>query len=189
MKNSRLNGVLVVNIDNPYTLANNGQIEQHNRVVCLDVNSKTEMAAIDLEQLIVVAMVTMAENRKVKQKQIDGHGSESDTDFYDNESPQEEEITDRAEMLEMLIKSGTKVQLSAMVEIFERFVHCGAIKMSNEQKMPIVKWKDEIKITDKIKIMMSYIVFFVNPLQKLELQSRRMEKKNLQGQQPGKETL
>ena len=180
MKNSRKDGMLLVDCKKAYKIAVNGEFVDGYRIVCKDINYQAENIAFDLEQMMLAALVNIKTGNTTNQQADD-----SNDDFYDNEAPSMADVEKAASGLEIIVKMSTGIELSKLVEKFVELIHCGLIFCENNIKMTIPIWQT-VNRNDKLKIVFSYISFFVNPLQSAAL--RTVKQENLQGQKNEQET-
>lgn len=176
MKNSRRDGILLVDCKKPYKMAIDGQQVDKHRVICRDITNNTEYIAFDLEHYLRLAMFEIPK-REEESTQTQAQAAEEDSKaekFYNNESPTMEEVQEQAHMLEMAVSMTKVIPLSKLMHTFEGLVNGGLIFMEGKIKMPRQIW-NQIDRYDKLKIMFNYIAFFVNPLQKLVETSTKTE--------------
>lgn len=182
MKNSRKDGILILNCHKPYKMAIDGQYVEKYRLLCKEHNSESEYAVMDLGQYLTVALMNMPQNEQIQTDKTTDEQEKKAMKFYDNECPTMAEVEEQATLIEMMMLTNNQVTVSKLMQCFEGIVRSGLIFMEGNVQMPYQTWK-QIHINDKLKIMYSYIAFFVNPLQRLVSLSTRMGSLNgMQGE-------
>ena len=166
MKNSRTEGVLFFNTKKPFKVTIDGKFEDRTEVICHDVNSKCENAALDLEQLLISAMVNLKGSGAKPNKAEQEAESNKSAEFFKNDSPKLEDIQEQAKGLEMGFMMNTEVKISEVIKAFGEMVASGVISTSGDVPMTIPVW-ERINIKDKSHICFMYCAFFVNPLERL----------------------
>lgn len=165
MKTSRRDGILTFNTNKPYKMAIKGNLEDRSEIICHDVTSACEGAAFDIEQMLLAALYSVQE--KQQNKAVENTESIDNQDnFYNDDSPSEQEINDQANMLEMMFKMNTEVKTSELMDAFKPFFKAGVICCAGDQRMHDVVWKT-VNRNDKLKIVFRYCAFFANPLESL----------------------
>lgn len=168
MKNSRNEGILVLNTKRPYKMANpEGELEERTEIICRDVNSKVENSAFDLEQKLMSAMSNLPERAtgSVNKKQIK-IDQQKENDFFSSDSPTEKQVEEQAQALEMAVKFNTVVKISEIIDIFIDFINAGCVQTAGQHKMTKPIW-ESLSRHDKSRIVFMYCAFFVNPLEQL----------------------
>lgn len=163
MKTSRLQGVLVFDIEKPYKIAIAGKQEERTEIICKHINAKAEYAACDMEQLLVTALTsTRGQETNSPKAQMDKDQKEAE-DFFKKESPTIGEIDQQAGAIKLMVKTGLIVRMS---ELFEKFypIVCSRIFCAGDIPMTQTIW-ESISLRDKESIMFRYCTFFVNPLE------------------------
>ena len=167
MNNNRNDGVFAFNIKHPYKVSIDGTFEDRNGIICHEFDSKaTANTAADIEQMLTTSfgkIASKADSRTKKQIQKE---EKEENDFYDNNSPSDEEIKTRAKELRLMFNMQREVRMSELIDIFEDFVAGKLIKTEGDITMYGNIW-DSLHKDDRIDIMFRYIIFFVNPLQSL----------------------
>jgi len=171
---SRRDGILDFDTNKPYKIAIAGEQQERTQIICHDVTSKTENAALDMLQLLTTAIqnVPQPETTPTK-KQLDAD-ERKDSKFFDNESPSLKEIDEQALALQMAVQSNTVVKMSEIMDLFFDFVDSGAVNCAGDLKIYKPIW-ESIHRDDKIKIVFRYCAFFVNPLMQLVAMASSME--------------
>ncbi len=165
MKNSRSIGELHFKTKKTFQVSIAGKFEERDEIICHDVNSKCESAALDLEQLFLSALGSLKGSGEKNDSLIE-ENNKKNKDFFDNESPTLEEVIEQAEGLEMAIMFNREVKASEILGAFEQLVLAGVICTVGDIEMTTPVW-DKIKIKDKAYICYMYCAFFVNPLERL----------------------
>lgn len=172
--NSRKDGVLVFKTNTPYKIAVNGQEQERSILICKDVTYQAERYAYDLEQYFTVAILDIQERTKKDNQLPDDKLKKETEDFYTKENPTNEEIEQQAMGLETIIRMNKAIKISDIVSTFEGIVDCGLIQSDTGTIFNIYLWRNINRI-DKLRIVMSYCAFFVNPLQRLSTMGTSME--------------
>jgi hypothetical protein len=171
---SRKDGILDFDTDRPYKMAIAGEQQPRNQIICHDVTSKTENAALDMLQLLTTAIQNAPQsNNKMTKKQLD-EADKKDQGFFENESPSLEEIDEQAYGLRVIVQSSKVVKMSEIMDLFFEFVDKGAVMCAGDQKIYRPIW-ESIHREDKMKIVFRYCAFFVNPLMQLVAMAASME--------------
>ena len=132
------------------------------------MNSKaTCNIAADMEQALIAAFSGIGRKSETTQtkKQIQKEEKE-ENDFYENNSPSDKDVKERAEQLALMFKMQREVKMSELVEMFEQLVAGKLLSTDGDKVMYGNVW-NTIDYNSQIDIMFRYIVFFVNPLQSL----------------------
>ncbi len=166
MKTSRTDGILVIQTKKPYKIAINGQAEDRTEIICHDVTSKSEEAAVDLEQLLTAAMGSIEQRATTTSKKQMLADEKKGKDFFGNNSPSDADIEEQAQALEMMIKLNKSVKVSELMEVFREFLAAGTVCAAGDQQMYANIW-ETVDYRDKLRIMYWYAAFFVNPLESL----------------------
>lgn len=168
MTNDRTQGLLVFDIKTPYKVSVDGKFEERTGIICHEMNNKTSCnTAADMEQVLLTAFYGLerkAGNTQTK-KQMQKEEKE-ENDFYENNSPSNEDVKERAEQLALMFKMQREVKMSELVEMFEQLVAGKLLSTDGDKVMYGNVW-ESISYQDQADIMWRYIVFFVNPLQSL----------------------
>ena len=168
MTNDRTQGLLVFDIKTPYKVSVNGEFEERTGIICHEMNNKTSCnTAADMEQVLLTAFYGLerkAGNTQTK-KQMQKEEKE-ENDFYENNSPSNEDVKERADQLKLLFKMQREVKTSEIMGLFEELVTEKLLSTEGDVKMYGNVW-ESIDYQDQTDIMWRYIVFFVNPLQSL----------------------
>jgi hypothetical protein len=186
LSNSRKSGVLVFKTNTPYKIPVNGEQQERNVLICHDIVYQVEGVAFDLEQYFNAAMFDVYD-RKTKEADLNAKDDGKQSDFFAKESPSSEEIEEQAMSLEMIIRMNKSIKLSNIMETFEKIVEAGLIESDTGLRLNIYNYRDINRI-DKLRLVLSYCAFFVNPLQRLSAMGSTMEKKQLSDQTTGKKT-
>lgn len=166
--NDRLQGILSFNIKNPYRVTVDGDFEERTEIICHEFNNKASCnTAFDLEQLLLSAFKELESKDDERTKKQIMKEEKEENIFYENNSPSEKDISERADMLLLMFKMQTKVKMSELINLFEDIVAEKLLSTAGDVKMFSPVW-DTIKPRDKFDIVFRYIVFFVNPLQSLQ---------------------
>lgn len=185
MNTSRIDGILVLKLTGTYQQAIAGTLEKKNTVWLKEFGYKEESIAFDIDQLVSSAIFNMPK------KNFEGTQADQNDDtskFFDDNSPTDQEVSDMADMLEMIVKMNTSMKVSELLWEFEKLVDAGLIQSDDGTKFNKLMWKD-LKSNDRLRIMYSYISFFVNPLQRLEKMSTKTALKQGQEAIKGEKTL
>lgn len=174
MKTSRQEGILIIQTKKPYKIAISGQQDDRTEIICKEVNSKCEGAAMDLEQLLTTALGSV-ENKgsKATKKQME-KDEKKDKDFFGSECPSDADIEEQANNLHLAVKMQRVVKISELMEVFGDFLATGRVCAVGDQKMTQVIW-DTVSAQDKIRILFWYAAFFVNPLESLANMASSMD--------------
>ena len=160
--------------DKPYKMAIGGENQDRNQIICHDVTSKTENAALDMLQLLTTAIQNGPQtNSKMTKKQL-AEADKKDQSFFDNESPTIKDIDDQATALQIAVQSNTVVKMSEIMDLFFEFVDKGAVNCAGDLKIYRPVW-ESIHREDKMKIVFRYCAFFVNPLMQLVAMASSMD--------------
>jgi len=176
LKNSRKDGILVLKTLKPYKMAIDGQEVERNIIICHDITYQAENVAFDIEQYVKVAMMNIPAKDTTSSE---GDNSEVE-EFYKNESPTEQEVESQAGMFETLISMNSVVEMSKIMKKFHELIAYRRIKAEGNTAMTEPIWKTVHRI-DKVRILCSYIAFFVNPLQRLSEMYIDTVKNTMQG--------
>ena len=167
MTNNREQGVFSFDIKHPYKVSIDGTFEDRNGIICHEFDSKaTANTAADMEQMLLTAFSTItnkADSRTKKQIQKE---EKEENDFYENNSPSDEDIKKRADELSLMFKMQRDVKMSELIDMFEDFIAGKLIRTDGDKIMYGNTW-DGVHKDDRIDIMFRYIIFFVNPLRSL----------------------
>lgn len=158
-------------------------------ITCKEINSATEGAAADLEQLFISGMTDFYQRSKQEKKfseKNSGKILEPDT-FSTNECPSDKEIQEEAKTLEITFMANTFVKMSELLETFTKIVDAKLILGEANQPITSIVW-NTIKRYDKQKILFWYCAFFVNPLSRLSIGESSTESPSSQGTTTGKKT-
>lgn len=165
MKNSRSIGELHFNTKKTFPVSIEGKFEDRNEIICHDVNSKCETAALDLEQLFMGALGSLKGSGKEDTAVIE-ESNKKNKEFFENESPSHDDVAEQAKGLEMAIMFNREVKVSEILEAFKEIVIAGRISTVGDVPMTTAIW-DKIDVKDKIYICYMYTAFFANPLERL----------------------
>lgn len=168
MKTSRLEGILVIETSKPYKVAVNGEEQDRNVVVLRDVTSAAEDAAFDLEQLFASCIFDMSQ--KQSNANADANDDAAFKSFIDDNSPSASAVNDQAGMYELMLKTTRAVKLSEAIEAFSGIISAGLVASDTGdaiRKGPGGIW-EKLDRRDKLRIVCSYVAFFVNPLESLQ---------------------
>ena len=165
MKTSRMEGILAMETKKPYKAAVNGTLEDRTDIVLLDVDSKCEGAAFDMEQLIMSAISSLPGESKATKTQMKKEEQKAQ-DFYDNDSPTEKEVSEQSDALRMLFSMNPSVKMSDLFDVFTLFINAGRVCYAGDQPIYKPVW-DTIHREDKARILFGYAAFFANPLEAL----------------------
>lgn len=166
MKNSRSVGELHFNTKNKFKVSIDGQFEERDEIICHDITSKCESAALDLEQLFLAALGSLKGSGKKNDALIEENNKKNKA-FFDNESPTLKEVQEQADGLEMAIMFNKDVKASEILIAFRELVLSGVVCTAGDKPMTSDIWDNRIKIKDKAYICYMYCAFFVNPLERL----------------------
>jgi beta-mannanase len=169
MNTSRINGTLVLHTDKPYKMAKSGINSDATEIICKEITYAVENVANDMEQMVLSAVTDWA----IKNRSINGTSDSSganeqmkaNEDFNSNESPTEAQVNEQAKSLETTFKMQTGVKITELSIAFEQFINNhlilaeGGVEMSSKHPIWI-----SIDRKDKLKIMFSYLCFFIQPL-------------------------
>jgi hypothetical protein len=165
MKNSRTDGLLVLELEGGYEVALDGQMERRTQVRCHDIDGASEASAYDIEQAIMSAIFDVQGRQP---KNANAEAPEGIGDFYKTESPTAEEVAEEAANVEMIIKANRLVKASEFMALFNGVLQAKRIVTDSDAVIfpnsPI--WKSLTR-ADKTKIVYSYCGFFANPLAQL----------------------
>lgn len=165
MKNSRTDGLLVLDLDRGYEVALDGQMERRTQVLCYDIDGASEAASYDIEQAIMSAMFDIQGRQP---QNANAEAPQGIGDFYKDEAPTAEEVAQEAANVEMIIKANRVVKASEFMALFNGVLQAKRIVTDSKAAIfpnsPI--WKSLTR-ADKTKIVYSYCAFFVNPLAQL----------------------
>ena len=168
MTNDRTQGLLVFNIKKPYKVSVDGAFEDRTGIICHEMNNKISCnIAADMEQALIAAFSGIGRKSETTQtkKQIQKEEKE-ENDFYENNSPSEKDVRERAKQLALMFKMQREVKMSELTEMFEQLIAEKLLSTDGDTVMYGNVW-NTIDYNDQIDIMFRYIVFFVNPLQSL----------------------
>jgi len=160
MQTSRTQGILVYKMKHGYEMANAGEVIKRETVVCHEFGGDDDGIAFDLEQIIMQAIFDMSERSSAQ----DAKQDDSLQDFFDNDSPTDEEVAEMALSIEMALKASKSVKLSAFMQQFTKIVDSGLIKTDTGEPIHTSAIWRSIKRDDKLKIATAYCAFFANPL-------------------------
>ena len=176
MVNSRKEGILVLNTEHTFPVSINGQFIDKQKIICKDIDYKTEYVAYDLEQAIQSALFGIAKQANGETPDGDFEKQQADNQlFYKNESPTEEDVREQAEGLQLIVGMSQSVSISDIMRKFLAVVEGKRLFVEGNIPLTIPIWQ-KIHRDDKLKIAFSYICFFANPLPKLQ-NSRTVESK------------
>ena len=179
MITSRKDGILVLHTAKKYKMAGQGIITEQNEVVCKEITYPVEAIAFDIDQLFCNAMMAMAS--KTRPTAGDNVPEPVKDGYEDKDNPTESEIAEKAEELSLMFKMNDSSKMSELVGLFTGLVKAGFIEAFGAVKMTDkVIWPD-IDRNDKLKIIFSYISFFIKPLASLEKSSTQITGSNMSG--------
>jgi hypothetical protein len=165
MKNSRREGLLYFETKKTFKVSIDGGFEERNSVICHDVNSKCEGAALDIEQLLISAMSSLKGNSNPDPEAVEKNQKEGEV-FFNNESPAHKDVEEQAKGLEFSFMMNTEVKISVIIKAFKEMILAGVISTTGDILMTASVW-DKINIKDKSYICFMYCAFFANPLERL----------------------
>ena len=176
MRNSRRDGLLIVRCDKPYKVAYKGNTVERYTVICRDINKRAEFIAFDFEQMLNVALVSLANDSQISETEEDKDQKTESEKFYDEENPSVSDVEKQAGTILLMINSNSKIKMSEFIKTFKGFLKCGLIRTEDDIQVNDHIW-NSIDRNDKVKIMVNYMCFFVNPLQRLQNMSTTQKDK------------
>lgn len=179
MRTSRLEGMLILETKKPYKIATDGNLTEQTQIVCKDIDSVSEAIAFDIEQMYMVALMDI-QNQRAKnsdQKQIESNekNESENKDFYENECPSSQDVEKYGSQLMMLFKMNSAIAYSKLLGLFNELLSSGRICAIGGAPMTQPIWAS-VDRKDKERIVFAYISFFVNPLLSLENLSSETDK-------------
>ena len=170
MNTSRADGILVVPVSE-YEASVGGQFVKCKTIIMKEMKSElADDAASDLEQLTKTAIMKLTKEFQGQERPAVEDDDDDEYDFYNDNSPSEEEVEKQVDQLSAMIFMQDGVKASKFLAVFKTINSEGLIRIEGDYRMQETVWKN-MKRQDRIKLMIAYIAFFVQPLQSVQKQN------------------